>query len=158
MIQHLMPMKIAKIKHFLPLIFLVLGYHSLFAQSKQTAYIVYENEESSKADTIVSRNENLGPQLFKPKPTNLFEKGYFVIRSHRFLIKPNSKNITFNLNEELNVLTLSAFEKIRTELWDNDTMNINDYFESIYILVPVSGTNFIGVEVEYDYNYFPDVD
>ena len=58
----------------------------------------------------------------------------------------------------IGIMSIEKFEKNIYDIWSNPVMDINKYFTKIYVLEQVSGDTYLGYEVYYDYNYFPNMD
>lgn len=156
--QHML-MKPVKIKFLVLILYaLFLSFNNIAAQNLKNAYIIFNNNKISKCYYSFKERDNNGTSIITHEVKDYRDNGSFIICKKRFRIKPNTNIIEINKNDLNEVLTMIDFEKIVSDIWGKENMNINEYFNKIYILEKVSDNKFIGFEVYYDYNYFPDSD
>jgi hypothetical protein len=140
------------------LLLLILVNNTLFyAQKSESAYLIFNNDSLSKCYRSHNERDENGKMIIKYSIKDSRANGSFIICNNKFKIKPNSRIIEVKKNKLSKIISIESFEKIITENWNKENMDINKHFKKIYVLEFISEDKYLGYEVYYDYNYFPDI-
>jgi len=150
-------MKIVNNKHYFLLVFFLMNI-SFYAQKSENAYLEFNTDSISKCFRGFNERDENGKMTIKYNKKDSREKGSFILCNNRFKIKPNSIIIEVKNRKTLEIISIEKFEKNISDIWNNSVMDINKHYKKIYVLEKISDNKYLGYEVYYDYNYFPDKD